>query len=139
VLVWFVCVSLGNAQPVIEIPSNVTHVASGGYWKTATEEGTYRVIVQTGGLEHIVSHAQVDWIARSRDQNASPRIITSKIAETGSWRLDSPLFKKNQRKWRIEMQALETHHFPIANGVWTIELGEPGVLKASVKTASVRK
>jgi hypothetical protein len=131
--------SFGNAQSFISLPSDITYVSSGGYWKTATDEGTYRVIVQTGGFVHIVSRAQVDWVAHPNGQNDAPRVIASKIAETGSWKLDSPLFKKTQRKWRIEMQALETHHDPSVNGVWTIELGEPGVLKASVKTTSVRK
>jgi hypothetical protein len=129
-------VSLANAQPIIALPSDVAYVASGGYWKTATDEGTYRIIVQTGGFEHIVSSAQVDWIAHPKGQNDPSRIVQSSRAETGAWRLDAPLFRKVQGKWRIELRAVETHRSPIFNGVWTIELGEPGVLKTSVKAIS---
>jgi hypothetical protein len=117
----------------------VSYVASGGYWKTATDEGTYRIIVQTGGFEHIVSSAQVDWIAFPKSQNDSPRLIVSKRADTGSWRLDTPVFKKFRGKWRIELRALEAHHNPAINGVSTIELGEPGVLKTSVNAKRSRR
>jgi hypothetical protein len=135
----FLCTPPGSAQSIVALAPEVTYVTSVGRWKTETNEGTYRVVVQTGGFEHIVSEAQVDWIADSKNSSDLPKIIVSKIAETGSWRLDHPRFTKVKGRWRIELTAVDSHHSPALRGIWTIDLGKPGVLKTSVTSAQTRK
>jgi hypothetical protein len=121
------------AQSPVVIPVDVEAVVTGGFWKTATSQGSYRIVIQTAGFEHAVSQLQVDWIAEPEGNDKSARVVASKIAETGAWRLDSPRIVKATKGWRALVNGIETHTTPMPRGTWILQLGEPGSLKASLK------
>jgi hypothetical protein len=123
-----------HAQERVSLPPEVVYVSSGGWWKTDKLQGTYRVIVRTGGFEHIVSQAQVDWVTGPTSSEDSSRVVASKIAETGSWRLDNPRFVRRSGKWYVEFQAAESHVVPTPRGTWIVELGNPGEMKSRLRT-----
>ena len=110
------------------IPADVHYVVTGGRWSHAGRTGVYRVVVRTGGMDHVVSEAYVEWISTDTTE---PKILLSKKAPTGSWRLDSPRFRGQGRSWRVEIEALETHFTPPVRGTWVLRLGVPGELSTT--------
>jgi len=122
------------AQEPKAIPPDVAAVVTGGTWSSGALNGVYRVVVRTGGREHTVSYAQIDWIADSGELNEEPRVIRSEIARTGSWRLDRPRILRSGNLWRAEFDGLETHFDPAARGKWIVRLGPPGELKSDLVT-----
>ena len=126
------------AEQSLALPPDVVNIVTGGRWNTETTRGTFRVIVQTGGFEHILSRAQVDWIADPTDRDAPPSVVASRIAETGAWRLDNPRIVQRSGSWHVEFQALETHFTPPLRGKWVVDLGKPGELKATVQSSDLK-
>ena len=110
------------------IPVDIEHVTTGGRWSAEGRSGVYRVLIRTRGFEHVVSEAQVEWIATDR---AEPEVLQAKTAPTGSWRLDNPRIHGESKTWRIELEALETHFSPAVRGKWVIRLGAPGEMSAT--------
>jgi hypothetical protein len=121
-------VTLG--QQVLAVPAEVETAVTGGKWKSGNATGTYRVIVMTGGFEHIVSQLQVDWIAETGNGDEPPRVVSSRMAETGSWRLLRPRIVQTSGSWRVLVEDIETHFNPAPRATWEIDLGQPGTLKA---------
>src|SRR5882672_6072013 len=57
-------VSTARAQNGPSIPPEVETVISGGDWITKDSvEGHYRIVIETEGLEHLISRLRVEWIA----------------------------------------------------------------------------
>jgi hypothetical protein len=110
------------------IPTDIEHVVTGGRWTAAGRTGVYRVLVRTGGFDHVVSEAQVEWIATDTGE---AQVIQSKTAPTGSWRLDNPRIRSEGKGWRVELEALETHFSPPMRGKWVVRLGGPGQMSAT--------
>ena len=121
-------VAFAQDRALSTIPADIEHVVTGGRWSAAGRTGVYRVLVRTGGLEHVVSEAQVEWIATD---SGEARVIQSKVAPTGSWRLDNPRIRGAGPVWRVELEALETHITPALRGKWVIRLGPPGEMSAT--------
>jgi hypothetical protein len=122
-----------NAQLTASVPVDVETIVTGGKWSAGGQSGIYRIVVRTGGFEHIVSQAQVDWIATSTDRDKPDQVVVSKIAETGSWRLLKPRITQASGQWRAVLDGVETHFNPAPRGTWDIVLGPPGVLKTSLR------
>jgi len=123
----------GMAQETLAIPPDVESVVTGGQWTSDKLSGTYRVIVSAGGFEHIVSQVQVDWIVEAGGRDNPTRVVSSRIAETASWRLFRPRIVKRSGKWRVLLDGIEPHLTPTPRGIWTIDLGEPGMLAAKLR------
>src|SRR5688572_2360063 len=103
------CATAAPAQERVAIPLDVAAVVVGGRWSSGSIGGVFRVVVRTGGSEHIVSDAQVDWIADAVGPGEPARIVKSRTAATGSWRLDRPRILRSGKSWRVEFDAVETH------------------------------
>ena len=125
--------SQAMAQQPVAIPADVETVVTGGKWRTGNSEGTFRIVVRTGGFEHIVSQVQVDWIALSADRDKSEHVVSSKIAETGSWRILRSRIVHRSGQWHALLEAIETHLNPAPRGTWEIALGPPGALKTTLR------
>src|SRR5437870_4919300 len=121
------------AEQSLAVPPDAVSIVTGGRWKSDTASGTFRVIVRTGGFEHILSRAQIGWIADTTDRDNGESVVASKVAETGSWRLDNPRIFQWSGSWHVEFQALETHFTPALRGRCVVDLGRPGDLKATVR------
>jgi hypothetical protein len=120
------------ASEVVALPSEVESVVSGGRWQTARAEGAFRVVVRTGGLEHVVSQVQVDWVAMPSEIEEQ-RVVASKVAQTGSWRVLQTRVVRRGASWYALLEAMETHFSPAVRGTWEIKLGAPGELAAELR------
>src|SRR5215510_16272741 len=133
VLVAALAPTSGAEQQTLAVPAEVETVVTGGQWTSDKQSGTYRAIVSAGGFEHIVSQVQVDWIVDAGGRDNPTRVVSSRIAETASWRLFRPRIVKRSGKWRVLLDGIEPHLTPTPRGIWTIDLGEPGMLTAKLR------
>jgi hypothetical protein len=127
------CASTVSAQSPTAIPVDVETVVTGGFWKSTNSKGRYRVVIRSGGFEHVVSELQVDWITEPEGNDKPAQVVASKIAETGSWRLDEPRIAKGTNGWHVTVNGVEPHMTPMPRGTWIVQLGEPGSLKVTLK------
>lgn len=122
-----------HAQQSVEIPADVEAVVTGGKWVSAGREGTFRVVVRTGGFEHVVSQVQVDWLAVSEGAEGSQEVVASAVAETGSWRVLRARVAPRGAHWYALIEAVETHFTPVMRGTWEVRLGAPGELNSMLR------
>jgi hypothetical protein len=113
-------------QETLTLSPDVVAVTTGGRWRSEATAGTYRVVVRTGGSEHVVSVAQIDWIADGGE------VVQSTLADTGSWRLDRPQIRGSGASWWVDFAASETHQSPPQSGKWFVRLGSPGDIRTKL-------
>ena len=63
------------------IPASVQSVQSGGYWQKGDQDGHYRVVVTSGGFEHVISKIYVQWIELDQDAREYKVLRTLDIKE----------------------------------------------------------
>lgn len=125
-------ITRASAQEVVALHPAVESVVSGGRWQTESAEGNYRIVVHTGGFEHVVSQVQVDWLS-IHSGNEEPRVVTSKFVEMGSWRVLRTRFVHRGSSWYALVEAIEPHFSPAARGTWELRLGPPGEVVATMR------
>ena len=58
-------------------------VQSGGFWDTRQQEGFYRVVVTSGGFEHVIARLFVQWITTDQDTREYKVVRTVAVKEVG--------------------------------------------------------
>lgn len=125
------CSGAACAQSPNPLPAEVEAVVTGGKWQSGSQGGWYRVVVRSGGVEHVVSQAQVDWLAQSEAKGVT--VIASTVAPTGSWRIVNARIAKRGGGWVAILEGVEPH-FVDQRGTWVLSLGAPGQVTAKLKT-----
>jgi hypothetical protein len=112
------------------VDPTVAEVVTGGHWSSGGQSGFYRVIVRTGGFEHIVSRLTIEWLIEpTRDD--PPRVMRSvQVPElSGIARLDRPRIGQFLKGWRVWVQLTDTHSESGKQINRSIDLGPPGEIK----------
>jgi hypothetical protein len=114
-------------QDSLVVDPSITDIVSGGHWAAAGQEGYYRIIIRTGGYEHVNSELTVEWLAERRD--AGPIVVRSlTVKELRINRLDHPKIDQYLKGWRVWVQQTDTHRDPGSTRTRIIDLGVPGQL-----------
>ena len=120
---------LVGAQTAPAVPTNVDAVEAGGYWTTGSQEGQYRLIVESSGYEHIVSRVFLQWLSQPKSSDDSVTILASvELTEidAGGWRLYAPRFQLHGAQWQATIDGENSHTQPVATSRWRLTLGVPG-------------
>lgn len=74
-----------DRKAVDALPAYISVVQSGGFWRSGAQEGHYRIVVTSGGFEHIVSHLFIQWVAieGGRGETKVVRTVSVKEFESG--------------------------------------------------------
>jgi hypothetical protein len=64
-----------------QVPPNIHHVSSGGFWMAGSEEGTFRVIVTSGGIEHVSHQVFVQLLRNNLGRQDSELVRTVSVGE----------------------------------------------------------
>jgi hypothetical protein len=81
-----------------------------GYWEHGDITGEYRVLVFSGGFEHISSWVVAEWIATPRDNDAEASIVHStQLVAPGFFSLGAPVMTSRDGALRVELQGRYTH------------------------------
>jgi len=136
-LLWLVCVGLAaapgssTAQSSTPLAPDIETVVSGGSWSQDSLSGYYRVIIRTGGFDHILSTLQIDWVTETTE-SADSRLVRSRLAEdinaAGS-RLSDPVFHLDSAfglGWVLSLHSFNTHLDQASEETLYIQLGPPG-------------
>lgn len=118
-----------HAQAAPRIPADISEVTSGGSWRGSGREGSYRIIIQTDGFEHIVSRAWLQWISGPDAHGDSLRVVASvELQEVGGggWQAHSPRIFLTNGSWEATMEGANSHFDPIRKARWRLKLGPPG-------------
>ena len=118
-----------QAQTAPAVPTSVNSVQAGGYWATTGREGQYRLIIESGGYEHIVSRAFLQWLAQPGTSKDSMVVVASIVIpelDTGIWQLDSPRFEIHGSNWQALVDGSNARIQPAAKARWRLTLGPPG-------------
>jgi hypothetical protein len=67
-------------------------VVSGGMWEKGESHGHFRVIVFSGGYEHVSSRVHLQWIEVNPDGGNLNRSVLIRELSTGFWSVGSPVF-----------------------------------------------
>ena len=125
----------GVAQAVPTIPLEVETVASGGYWSTKDRvEGHYRIVISTGGSEHLISTLWVQWVTDPTDPDSLAHVVASKEVTIGpaaaGVHLTNPRLSLEAGHWVLLVDATNTHCDPMPIDRWRIGLESPSSVKA---------
>ncbi len=64
-------------------PPTISFIQTGGYWQSGKQDGLYRVVVTSGGFEHVASRLYVQWIATDQDRREHKTVRTVEIKDIG--------------------------------------------------------
>ena len=122
---FFLGPSLVRAQEGLSLDPAVHYVVTGGHWSSEGADGQYRVIVRSGGFDHIVSDLYIQWIQdpRGKDDSARVRVTVKVDSLSGIWALDQPKLVCTP-SCRLEVSGTDTH--AMTKGRWVLTLGAPG-------------
>ena len=113
------------AQDSLTLDPTVTFVVSGGHWTAGGAEGAYRVVVRSGGFDHIVSELFVQWLQDPRSENDSATVRASVKVDSlsGVWSLGQPKFVCSSA-CHVEIAGTDAH--TMEESRWELSLGAPG-------------
>ena len=123
-----------TAQAVPVVAPSVDDVEAGGYWTAGGAEGQYRLIVTSGGFEHVTSRLYLQWLSdpsSEEDTTVVLRTIELSDIDSAGWRLYDLRIRMNNGKWEATVDGQNPHTEPMAKTRWRISLGPPGTFQIS--------
>ena len=104
-----------SAQPQsVTIDPMVESVVSGGYWIDGADRGTYRVVVRSGGFDHIISEITIEWLAEPKDENQTSSVRKSVVVKEGQglWRATACKLEMDPASDKVflDWTAIDTHN-----------------------------
>ncbi|MBM3529757.1 MAG: hypothetical protein FJX62_16865 [Alphaproteobacteria bacterium] len=94
-------------------PASVHSVQSGGHWERGNDEGFYRVLVTSGGFEHVIARLFIQWIVLDQDKReyrlqrsvevkeigiASVITPSPKFAMKGNWTMPVAITRRDGKR-----------------------------------------
>ena len=123
-----------RAQTDFPVPAIVEHVVTGGWWSSGTNRGTYRLVVASGGFEHVTSAVYAEWVRERRSERDSAVVLATKfvkeVNESGLRLAAQPTMRKD-----TAFVAFVDPHVLNSRVVrrCTIVFGAPGVYRATCR------
>jgi hypothetical protein len=107
------------------VPASVAAVTSGGQWETKNERGRYRVIVEEGGWEHVISRVHIEWLAELSKEKKLAVVAAKMISELdGLWTFGPVKIIPSKKGTLLELPATDPHDGHQRK--FLVELGPPG-------------
>jgi hypothetical protein len=116
------------SEPAISaLTDEIAQVASGGWWGTDDAGGWYRVVVMTGGFEHVSSRLFIQWISNPKDGDTPGPNPTTRQIELGFiWVLENPRLVQRGGTWHLIVNGQSNRVPHDARRQWAFRLGLPG-------------
>ncbi len=118
------------AQDTLSLDPSVTSVVTGGFWEAHPLRGHYRIVVWSGGGEHVSSKLRVEWILEDSETQEN-RVIKSAAVDSipdWVWSLGEPRISCTPRRCQLTIEGTEPHVLEKAN--WVVTLRAAGRLVA---------
>lgn len=115
------------------IPRDVVGVSTIGYWQTASQSGTYRVVVTQNGWEHVWSQVFIQWLPEPKSRDAAEPPIT--VAELlppvaqGAFVLEASAKHGRKNEVLVTVQATSNMELQSKPLRFVFSAREPGVIE----------
>jgi hypothetical protein len=110
-----------------KLPGEIAHVVTGGWWTdSADADGRFRIVVVSGGWEHVSSRVYLDWLRADEDSLGlvlQTQVLVSEIEE-GVWVVGPPTL--SCEGGRCEASLIGTNTYTQEKRGWRLELYGPG-------------
>ena len=91
------------------IDASLTHAVTEGYWQVGSDGGAYRVLVFSGGYEHVSSRVVAEWVAEPKDAGAPPTVSAGhELVAFGSYSLGAPEVTRAKNGLRVTLKGVST-------------------------------
>ena len=117
---------LGHAGAAVgqqpEAPRELEFAVSGGRWSEGSAQGHYRVLIYTGGFDHIISEAYVEWIKDPITPTDTLNVLVRVPINQANIFMrvaGAPVFRGNE----VSFQLIDTHSPGRPNTLCLIHLG----------------
>ena len=114
------------AQAPDSLDATLESVVTDGRWEANGREGPYRIVVYTGGFEHVVSEIYLQWLTDPTGDDDSQVIVRSTAIDSiaqGVWHLRAPVIRCRPA---CTATVVGYHMNGRDHRTWTITLGPPG-------------
>jgi hypothetical protein len=104
------------------LPTDVSSVASGGYWEDAERSGILRVIVVSRGCEQVSSQVYLEWL-EERLGEPMRRVTDAPVAainDAARWSVDTPALRPSETGLVVELPAVELGSYAERRFVLTV-------------------
>jgi hypothetical protein len=91
-------------QAAEQLNPGLSAAVTGGSWEAAGGRGRYRVVVFTGGFEHVSSKVFLQWLSESEEGPHVLRNVLVAELSSGSWSVGAPVFS-GLKRGVIELEA----------------------------------
>jgi hypothetical protein len=99
------------AQTASTIDPELDVANSAGYWESGNTRGKYRVLVFSGGYEHVSSWVVAEWVADSSSELGTPSVIHSKqLVGAGFFSFNAPIMTQHDGYLRVDLRGRDTHN-----------------------------
>lgn len=117
---------------------SVTAVSSGGAWAAGGEEGWYRVIIVTGGFEHVSSRLFVQWMTGPSSPDESARVVATRQIDLGmTWVLHGEDLQSVNQTWYLALTGTSNRASEIRR--WRFLLRGAGGRRAGLAAMNYRR
>jgi hypothetical protein len=69
---------IGAQDPPLALSPTIVSVVSSGYWERSADHGSYRLIVENVGFEHVMSRVLAQWVAEPNDSSKKATVALQK-------------------------------------------------------------
>ena len=113
----------GEESAIAALSADIVSIVRGGVWKADGRTGFYRLVVVSGGYEHVTSSLYVQWVQESQDSSTPSRVVHTKNAFGGSlYSLGVHTLSLVDGKWQATVDGSQASR----RGRWVLTLGAPG-------------
>jgi len=99
-----------TASYAVPIDATLAFAATGGYWESTGRGGAYRVLVFSGGFEHVSSRVVAEWVAEAGGASATAAVVSEhELVGFGFFSLGAPELARLKDGVRVTLSGVETH------------------------------
>ena len=112
----------------------VAFVVTGGEWQRGDDRGEVRIVIASGGFEHVTSVLYVQWLLIDPDSAETRVVRTEQVKEFADrhWSLATPRITWQGQKWYATVDGADSHTEPPRVSRWRMDIGPPGEIHVSL-------
>src|SRR5215204_5248236 len=100
--------SLRAQQELPGLDPSIKAVVSGGYWESGGQRRTIRLVVVSGGPDHIVSTLYVQWLEDPTEENGTTVVRSTSVDEvSGVVSIGEPRLVRAGKQWRATVTGTD--------------------------------
>jgi hypothetical protein len=98
------------AQEAPVVPVDLEFAVTGGAFQVDSVWGRYRILVLSGGSDHIVSEFHLQWVRDPSGEDSATVVGSVPINElNGAWRAAAPVIRRTAAGTTVVIDVIDSH------------------------------